>query len=66
MSMFDNLKDQALQAAKEHPDVVENAVTQTAEKIGDAVDATTGGTFAPQVDAVQEAVPEQVSKLLGN
>jgi hypothetical protein len=66
MSMFDNLKDQALKAAKEHADVAENVAEQAAEKIGDAVDAATGGKFASQVDAVQEKAPEQISKLLGN
>lgn len=66
MSMFDNLKDQAIKAAKEHEDVVENVVEQAAEKIGDAVDAATGGKFAAQVDAVQEQAPGQVGKLLGN
>jgi 4-alpha-glucanotransferase len=65
MSMFDNLKDQALKAAREHQDVVESAVEQAAEKLGDAVDAATGGRFAAQVDMVQEQAPEQVTKLLG-
>lgn len=66
MSMFDNLKDQAMKAAKEHADVVENVAEQAAEKVGDAVDAATGGKFAAHVDTVQEKAPEQISKLLGN
>jgi len=66
MSMFDNLKDQALNLAKEHKDVVENVAGQAVEKVGDAVDAATGGKFADKVDAVQEQAPDQISKLLGN
>ena len=66
MSMFDNLKDQALNLAKEHKDVVENVAGQAAEKIGDAVDGVTGGKFADQVDSVQQQAPDQISKLLGN
>jgi hypothetical protein len=66
MSMFDNLKDQALNLAKEHKDVVENVAEQAAEKIGDAVDGVTGGKFSDQVDAVQQQAPDQISKLLGN
>ena len=66
MSMFDNLKDQALNLAKEHNDVVENVAEQAAEKIGDAVDGVTGGKFSDQVDAAQKQAPDQISKLLGN
>jgi len=66
MSMFDNLKDQALNLAKEHKDVVKNVAEQAAEKIGDAVHGVTGGKFADQVDAVQKQAPEQISKLLDN
>jgi 4-alpha-glucanotransferase len=64
--MFDNLKDQALNLAKEHKDVVENVADQAAEKIGDLVDGATGGKFASQIDAVQEQAPDQVKKLLGD
>jgi 4-alpha-glucanotransferase len=66
MGMFDNLKDQAMNLAKDHKDTVENVAEQAAEKIGDAVDGVTGGKFASQVDAVQEKAPEQISKLLGD
>ena len=66
MSMLDNLKDQALNLAKEHKDVVENVAEQAAEKIGDAVDGVTGGKFSDQVDAAQNQAPDQISKLLGN
>jgi MT0933-like antitoxin protein len=66
MSMFDNLKDQAASLAKEHQDVVQNVAQQAVEKVGDAVDAATGGKFADQVDSVQEKAPDQISKLLGN
>jgi 4-alpha-glucanotransferase len=66
MSMFDNLKDQALGLAKEHKDTVENVAEQAVEKIGDAVDSATGGKFADQVDSVQKQAPEQISKLLGD
>jgi 4-alpha-glucanotransferase len=64
--MFDNLKDQALNLAKDHKDVVENVAEQAVEKVGDAVDAATGGKFADKIDAVQEQAPDQISKLLGN
>jgi len=66
VSLFDNLKDQALQAAKEHKDVVENVAEQAVEKVGDLVDGATGGKFASQIDSVQEQAPEQITKLLGN
>ena len=70
--MFDNLKDldalkdQALNPAKEHTDVVENVTEQAAEKIGDVVDGLTGGKFASAIDAVQAQAPDQVHKLLGD
>jgi 4-alpha-glucanotransferase len=66
MSMFDNLKDQALNLAKEHKDQVENVAEQATEKIGDLIDGATGGKFADKIDAVQEKAPEQISKLLGD
>ncbi len=65
MSMFDNLKDQALNLAKDHQDTVANVAEQATEKIGDVVDGVTGGKFASQIDAVQEQAPSQINKLLG-
>ena len=64
--MFDNIKDQALNLAKEHKDTVENVTEQAVEKVGDLVDGATGGRFASQVDAVQEQAPGQIGKLLGD
>ena len=64
MSMFDNLKDQAVNLAKEHADTVENVAGQAAEKVGDLVDSTTGGKFAEQIDSVQEQAPDQVRNFL--
>lgn len=66
MSMFDNLKDQALNLAKEHKDVVENVAEQATEKVGDLIDGVTGGKFSEQIDSIQEQAPDQVSKLLGD
>lgn len=64
MGMFDNLKDQALKAAKEHHEVVENVAEQGVEKAGDLVDGATGGKYATQVDAVQAKAPEQIAAFL--
>jgi 4-alpha-glucanotransferase len=64
--MFDNLKDQALNLAKEHKDTVENVAQQATEKIGDLVDHATGGRFSAQIDSAQEQAPDQVAKLLGD
>jgi len=64
--MFDNIKDQALNLAKEHKDTVENVTEQAVEKVGDLVDGVTGHKFSGQIDAVQEQAPEQVAKLLGD
>ena len=66
MGMFDNLKDQALDLAKDHKDQVENVTEQAVEKVGDLVDGATRGRFASQVDAVQEQAPGQIGKLLGD
>jgi len=66
MSMFDNLKDQALGLAKDHKDTVENVAEQAVEKVGDLVDNVTGHKFSSQIDAVQEQAPEQLGKLLGD
>jgi len=66
VSMFDNLKDQALGLAKDHKDTVENVAEQAVEKVGDLVDNVTGHKFASQIDAVQEQAPEQLGKLLGD
>ncbi len=63
---LDNLKDQALNLAKEHRDTVENVAEQAAEKVGDLVDDATGHKFSGQIDAVQEQAPQQISKLLGD
>ena len=41
--MFDELKDQALNLAKEHKDVVADAAGQAAGKVGDQIDAATQG-----------------------
>jgi MT0933-like antitoxin protein len=64
MGMFDNLKDQALGLAKEHKDQVEDVAEQAVEKVGDLVDDRTGHRFSGQIDAVQDAAPGQIAKLL--
>jgi len=62
--MFDELKDQALNLAKEHKDVVADAAGQAAGKVGDAVDSATGGKFGDQIDAATQGASEKVSGFL--
>jgi hypothetical protein len=66
--MFDELKDQALnlakEQAKEHKDAVADAAEQAAGKLGDAVDSATGGKFGDQIDAATQGTSEKVSGLL--
>jgi hypothetical protein len=64
MSMFDELKDKALDLAKEHQDTVTNVAGQAAEKIGDAVDTATGGKFSDKIDAVTGQADDQVANFL--
>lgn len=60
MSMFDNLKDKATEAAGRHPDKVEQFSDQGIERAGDLADERTGGKFAEHTDKVQAAGDERI------
>lgn len=59
---LDDLKDQVVKAAAEHPDVVEKLSDQVIERAGDAVDQVTGHSFAEYVDQGQQAADERVGE----
>ena len=66
MGMFDNLAEQAMNLAKEHSDVVENAVGQVAEQAGAAIDSATGGKFTDQIEGVTSQADDQIGTFLDN
>ncbi len=53
MSFFDSAKEKLSGLAADHPDQVEKISDQAIERGGDAVDSTTGGKYAEQVDQAQ-------------
>ena len=62
MSMFDNIRDKAEDAAGEHPDQVNEGI----EKAGDFVDDKTGGKYSDQIDQGQEKAGDYVEGLGDN
>ncbi|WP_027586671.1 MULTISPECIES: antitoxin [Acidipropionibacterium] len=66
MGLFDKAKDavithqdQIKDAVNSHEDQIDKAV----DTAGDKVDSVTGGKFASQVDAAQDAVKKQTGNL---
>ena len=59
MSMFDDAKQKAEKAAKDHPEQVEKASDQALERGGDAADRATGDKYGSQVDKAQQAADER-------
>ncbi|WP_245839011.1 antitoxin [Nocardia donostiensis] len=55
---FKGMADKALGLARKNADKVDTAI----EKAGDLVDKKTGGKYAGQVDAAQEAAKKAVRK----
>jgi hypothetical protein len=53
VSFFDSAKEKLQGLAADHPDQVEQVSDQAIERGGDAVDSTTGGKYAEQVDQAQ-------------
>jgi hypothetical protein len=53
VSFFDSAKEKLSGLAADHPDQVEKFSDQAIERGGDAVDSTTGGKYAEQVDQAQ-------------
>lgn len=53
MSFFDSAKEKIQELTESHGDQVESISDQAIEKVGDAVDAQTGGQFAEHVDTAQ-------------
>ncbi len=53
MSFSDSAKEKLSGLAEDHPDQVEKFSDQAIERGGDAVDSTTGGKYAEQVDQAQ-------------
>ncbi|MBO0828674.1 MAG: antitoxin [Streptosporangiales bacterium] len=62
MSMFDNIRDKAEDAAREHPDQVDEGI----DKAGDFADDRTGGRYSDQVDQGQEKAGDYVDGLGGD
>lgn len=62
MGIFDKIKD----AAGDNADKIDAGIETGIDKVGDAVDAKTGGKFAGQVDQAQDFAKGQADARLGN
>ena len=62
MSFFDSAKEKLQELAGDHPDQVEQLSDQAIQRGGDAVDSTTGGKYAEQVDQAQVKADGAVGK----
>ena len=60
--MFDEAKQQAEKAAKDHPDQVEKVSDQALERGGDAADRATGGKHEAHVDKAQQAADQRIGE----
>lgn len=60
MSQFDNTLGKATQLNEQHGDAIEGPSDQIIEKLGDRIDAATGGKFAAQVDQAQAAADQRI------
>ncbi|AKT52190.1 antitoxin [Arsenicicoccus sp. oral taxon 190] len=60
MSMFDNMKDKATEAAEQHPDKVEQFSDQGIERAGDQLDERTGGQHSDKIDQLQQKGDERI------
>ena len=60
MSMFDNMKDKATEAAEQNPEKVEQFSDQGIERAGDKLDERTGGQHSDKIDSVQQQGDERV------
>jgi hypothetical protein len=60
--MFDDARQQAEKAAKDHPDKVEKLSDQAVERGGDAADRATGDKYGDQVDKAQKSADERIGE----
>ena len=62
MGMFDELKNEAEKAAKDHPEMAEKVSDQVIERGGDAADRATGDKYAAQVEKAEQAADERLGE----
>ena len=55
MGTFDELKDKAVQLAKDNSEVVESASDTALDKAAEAADSATGGKFSDQISSAKDA-----------
>jgi len=60
MGMFDEAKQQAEKAAKDHPEQVEKASDEALRRGGDAADHATGEKYADKLDKAERAGDEKI------
>jgi hypothetical protein len=62
MGMFDEAKQQAGKAAKDHPDQVEKASDQALQRGGDAADKASGGKYGDKIDKGEQAADQRIGE----
>ncbi|MBO1269337.1 antitoxin [Arthrobacter cavernae] len=62
VGLFDDLKGKAQELIEGNEEAIKDGI----ERAGDFVDEKTGGKFADQVDAVQDAASDFVAKIDGD
>ena len=60
--MFDDAKQKAEKAAKDHPEQVEKVSDQALERGGDAADHATGDKYGSHVDKAEKAADERLGE----
>jgi hypothetical protein len=60
MGMFDEIKNKAEKAMRDHPEQLEKYSDQALERAGDAVDKATGDKYADQIDKAQRAGDDHI------
>jgi hypothetical protein len=62
MGMFDELKEQAEKAVKEHPDQVEKVSDLAIDRGGDLADDLTHDKYADKVDRAQRVADDKIGE----
>jgi hypothetical protein len=60
MGMFDEIKDKAEKAMRDHPEQVEKYSDEAIERAGDLADKVTGDKYADQIDKAQQAADDRI------
>jgi len=60
--MFDKAKQQAENAAQDHPEQVEKFSDQAVQRGGDAADNATGDKYGDKIDQAQKKADEHVGE----